>query len=676
MDLERLLRPKSIAVIGGGLWCANVIDQCRDIGFSGAIWPVHPTRTEVGGLPAFADIASLPEAPDAAFVGVNRDQTIETVRSLAERQAGGAVCFASGFREAQAETGDGESKQAALLEAAGDMPILGPNCYGFLNYLDGVALWPDVHGGMRCGQGVAIVTQSSNIALNLTMQTRGLPVGYVVTVGNQAQTGLSAVARALLRDDRVTALGLHIEGIDDLSAFQALAAEAWGLGKPIVVLKVGRSEMAKAATISHTASLAGGDAGACALLRRLGIGQVFSLQTLIETLKLLHVNGPLTSNRIASMSCSGGEASLMADTAQGTILTFPPPAAAQLDALRTVLGERVALANPLDYHTYVWNDPDAMTACFTAMMQGDMAMGCIVVDFPRSDRCAAPAWETVIVAALRTKKDTGRPMALLASLPENMPETVAARLIGQGIVPLAGMEDAIAAMSAAADIGLAAPDFTPLLIPPPMTCGQVLSEADAKAELSAAGLTVPQGLAAASLDAAAEAAARIGYPVVLKGEGFAHKTEAGAVVLGLQDADGVRRAASSMAADRFLVEEMVVDTVAELLVGVIADTAHGYVLTLAAGGILAELLDDRVSLLLPASRNVVRRALGDLRIARILDGYRGRPAANIEAILDAVMAVQSYVARSLPLEIEINPLMCGRRRAVAADALIRTGDRR
>lgn len=217
--LERLLRPRSIAVIGGGTWCRNVIAQCRKIGFTGAVWPVHPHQGTIGDLPAFARVEDLPAAPDAAFVGINRDATIAAVAALARRGAGGAVCFASGFREAQTETGGGADHQAALVRAAGAMPILGPNCYGFLNYLDGVALWPDQHGGRRADRGVAIVTQSSNIALNLTMQDRGLPLAYIVTVGNQAQHGLADVALALLADDRVTALGLHIEGIADLGAF-------------------------------------------------------------------------------------------------------------------------------------------------------------------------------------------------------------------------------------------------------------------------------------------------------------------------------------------------------------------------------------------------------------------------------------------------------------------------
>jgi len=671
--LDRLLRPRTIAVIGGGAWCANVIEQCRKIGFAGEIWPVHPGRDEVAGLAAFPDVDSLPAAPDAAFVGVNRDTTIDVVARLSTRGAGGAICFASGFREAQEETGDGDAKQAALLAAAGGMKVIGPNCYGLLNYLDGAALWPDQQGGEAVETGVAIITQSSNIALNLTMQTRGLPIAYVITAGTQAQTGLSEIGAALLRDPRVTALGLHIEGIDDLRGFEAMAATARDLGKPIVALKVGRSEQARAATISHTASLAGSDAGAQALLARLGIGRVTSLSGLLETLKLLHVAGPLASGRIASMSCSGGEASLIADMAHGSGLSFPPLGAAQAAALRAALGPKVALSNPLDYHTYIWNDGAALERTFTAMMTGDLALGIVVLDFPRADRCSAEAWQPVIHAVAGTQAATGRPMAILSSLAEAMPEDVAQTLVRLGIVPFSGLSEAIEAIDVAVRLGRRPPAPEALLLPRASARGRTWTEAEAKAALATCGLRTPRAERAMGPEAAVSAAIRLGFPVVLKGEGLAHKTEAGAVALALGSAKAVREAADAMPTDRFLVEEMITDTVAELLVGVVRDPAHGYVLTLAAGGILAELLEDRANLLLPSRPEDIRAALNTLKLARVLDGYRGAPAAHKGAIVDAVMAIQAFVAASHPCEIEINPLLCGTKGAVAADVLIITG---
>ncbi len=674
-NLTRLIRPKSIAVVGGGVWCASVIEQCRRMGFDGPVWPVHPKRAEIQGLPVHASIADLPDVPDATFIGVNRTATIDSVQALSTMGAGGAVCFASGFREAQAEMGDGDALQDRLLAAAGAMPIIGPNCYGFINYLDGALLWPDQHGGTRCDRGVALITQSSNIAINLTMQARSLPLAYVATAGNQAQTGLAEIGQALLEDPRVTALGLHIEGIGDLTAFQALADRAQALGKPIVALKVGKSVQAQSAAVSHTASLAGSDAGARALLRRLGIAQVDSLPKLLETLKLLHLAGPLSSDRIISMSCSGGEASLMADAAVGRAVTFPALDTVQHGALRAALGPMVALANPLDYHTFIWDDVPAMTTAFTAALTGDVALGCLVVDFPRTDRCSDAAWDCTITAGAAAAKASGTPLAFVATLPENMSETVAQRIMGAGLIPLSGIEEAMCAIEAAAALGRHHPSPEPVLVPGADMPARVLSEATSKAALAGHGLSVPQSrrVEAADLRAAADA---MPMPVVLKGEGFAHKTEAGAVALNLASSDAVMQAAARMNAPAYLLEEMITGAVAELLIGVLRDPAHGFVLTIAAGGVLTEILKDSASLILPTDVQDITDALDSLRIAPLLAGYRGQPGADAASIVSAIMAVQDYAIENAAhlQEVEINPLICTTTRAVAADALIRTGE--
>ena len=205
-DLTRLLRPRSIAVIGGKP-AAEVVRQNLRMGFSGALWPIHPKVDTVGGCPVFRSLADLPGVPDAVFLAVNRHATVDYVRDLAAMGAGGVVSYAAGFAETGAE---GKALQAALRAAAGTMPVLGPNCYGLINYIDGALLWPDQHGGQRVGRGVAIVTQSGNIGCNLTMQTRGLPIAYLVTMGNQAVVGLSAAVATLALDARVTAIGLHL----------------------------------------------------------------------------------------------------------------------------------------------------------------------------------------------------------------------------------------------------------------------------------------------------------------------------------------------------------------------------------------------------------------------------------------------------------------------------------
>jgi acyl-CoA synthetase (NDP forming) len=671
--LTRLFNPRSIAVIGGGAWGSEVIRQCQKIGFTGGIWVVHPTKDDVAGLVPFHKIADLPAAPDAVFIGVNRYATVDAVQALAVIGAGGAICFASGFSEAVHEVADGHDLQQALLEAAGDMPVIGPNCYGFINYLDGVALWPDQHGGVRVESGVALIAQSSNVAINLTMQTRGLPIAYVATVGNQAQTGLSEIGKTLLANPKVTALGLYLEGIDDLAGFVELAEVARRLGKPIVALKTGKSEHAQQAAISHTASLAGSDAGAAALFDRLGVGRVSSLSAFLETLKLLHVAGPLSDATVASMSCSGGEASLMADMANGRAISFPALSLAQTTVLRDTLGPIVALANPLDYHTFIWGNEDAMATTFAAMMSPQMALGVVILDFPRPDRCTSPAWDLVLNAVARAQAQTRRPIAVLSSLVENMPEDVAVDLVARGIVPLCGMAEAIEVIEVAAGVGRT--QGTGVFIPPALRPAKVLGEAEAKLALQGFGLTIPLDHIVADNSALSDAGRTVGFPLVLKGEGIAHKTEAGAVVVGISDDDALHKAAQAMPTDRFLVEQMITGVTIELLVGVVLDPAHGYVLTLATGGTWAEILGDSASLILPVDADDITQALAGLRIAAVLDGYRGAPAVNLGAIIDAVLAVQSYVIANTPIEVEINPLMCGPDRAVAADALITTGER-
>ena len=443
-ELSRLFQPKSIVVYGSS-WAENVIHQCQKMEFSGEIWPVHPHRETIGGLTCFASISELPGVPDAAFLGINRDAVIEVTRQLSETGCGGAVCFASGF----AESGEVDLQQQ-LVTAAGDMPLLGPNCYGFINYLDRSVLWPDQHGGKPIDRGVAILTQSSNLAINITMQTRGLPISYIMSVGNQASLGFSEIGMYLLSDPRVTALGLHIEGIGDVRAFEELAAKARKLSKSIVVLKVGKSAEARKAAQSHTASLAGHAQGAKSLFKRLGIAEVDRLEVLVETLKIFHLNGPLLTKNVRSLSCSGGEASLVSDLGQEYGIKFPELEKENLSELRSVLGEMVALSNPLDYHTYIWGNVEAMASAFIAMMRGHDGITIIIVDFPRDDNCDPSAWNCVIKAAKKAKNIEDKPLALVSTLPENIPEHVSFELLESNIITLHGLDTALAAISASA----------------------------------------------------------------------------------------------------------------------------------------------------------------------------------------------------------------------------------
>lgn len=690
--LTSLLRPRTIAAIGGSA-ARNVIRQCDRLGFNGEIWPVHPRHTHVEGRRAFRTVSELPGAPDSAFVAVNRDATLSAVSDLARLGCGSAVCYASGFREAD----DGAALEAELVANAAEMPIVGPNCYGLINFLDRVALWPDQHGGrpLAAGEtGVAIVTQSSNIAISLTMQQRALPIAYIVTAGNQASVGVSALALGLVDDERVSALGLHIEAFDSVAGFEALAAKARKRKIPVVVMKAGRSERGRAATLSHTASIAGSDAGALAFLRRLGFARVTGISELLETLKLLHVHGAIQGARLGVMCCSGGEASVVADRVEKTQLTLPDLAPDHAATVAAAVHPLVTVANPLDYHTFDWGNESALAATFSAFARGPFDIAAVVLDYPRGDRCRGDDWQLTQQAFERAVAASGRRGAIIATLPENLPEDTAAGLIERGIAPLSGVREALSAIECASAVGAAwlAP-FPEPLVPnraianPPA----LLDEAAAKALLEAAGVPVPAGRAVADADEAVAVAESLGDRVALKALGIAHKTEHGAVILNLAGSNEVRAAAAALLkahrrsdpptgrnpepGARLLVERHEGDTVAELIVGLHRDHFFGPMLTVGSGGSLVELMGDSVTLLLPVTREDVRAALASLRCAPILDGYRGAPPADLDAAVDAILAITRFGAENADRleELDVNPLSVRPRGqgVVALDALIR-----
>ena len=669
--LSRLFSPKSVAVVGGGVWCRSVIEQLIKIGYKGTIFPVHPFKEEILGIKSFKDLEDIPAIIDATFIGVNRNITIEVVKQLNSLNAGGAVCFASGFLEAEGDKQGSGELQKSLIEAAADMPILGPNCYGFINYLDHAALWPDQHGGTTVDKGVAILTQSSNIAINITMQTRGLPISYIMSVGNQASLGFSEIGMYLLSDPRVTALGLHIEGIGDLRAFEELTTKARKLGKPIVALKVGKSAEARRAAQSHTASLAGDAQSAKSLFKRLGIAEVDRLEVLIDTLKIFHSYGPLSSKNVRSLSCSGGEASLVSDLAQAYGIQFPKLEKENISELRSVLGEMVALSNPLDYHTYIWGDIDAMASTFIAMMRQHNGITIIIVDFPRDDNCDPSAWNCVITAAKMAKKSENKPLALVSTLSENIPEHVSFELLESNIITLHGLDTALAAISVSS-INQTVVNPKPIFLSNPTGKSILVDEYDAKKSLEKYGLKLPETEKCLQSDAHL-VSDQIGYPVVIKALGSAHKSELGEVFLNLENQKSVKEALRKISKKHVIVEKMIGDAVVELLVGIVHDPAHGMLLTVGAGGVLTEILSDTSSILLPSSKSEVLDCFNQLKISKIAKGYRGALGVDINQIIDAIMKIQDFVLdnRDKLFEIEINPLIVTTSEVIVADALIR-----
>ena len=646
--LDRLLRPKSIAVLGS-VWAENVITQCRKMAFDGEIWPVHPRKSEIGGQKAYASLADLPAVPDATFIGVNRHATLDVVKELSALGAGGAVCFASGWSEA----GEG-ALQGKLIAAAGDMPILGPNCYGFINYLDGALLWPDQHGGRRVEKGVALISQSSNILINMTMQKRALPISYAACLGNAAVVGLAELSVALLADERVTALGLYVEGIGDAPAFAALAEQARAAGKGVAVIKSGKTKAARDAATSHTAALAGGGAASSAFLAQCGAAEVNSPAELIETLKIFHLHGPQIGRRLCSLSCSGGEAALVADLVAPLELNFPPPSNEQQQRLGEILGPMVTISNPLDYHTFIWGDGLRTADVFTTMLSGYDA-GLFLIDPPRADRCDPSSYQPALDAIVSAARATGKPAFPVASLPENFDEALAEALLEQGVATLMGLETALAAIKAA-QTPAGAPGWRPVS-PLPAREILILSEIEAKTILAGAGVRVPKSVEARTIAELAGRAQSLSPPLALKGLGFAHKTEAGAVRLNLATLEGQ---ADMPGAVGYLAEEMVTDAVAEMLIGLRRDPVYGATMTIGIGGISAELLADTVTLVLPVSEAEILAAMQRLRLWPLLDGYRGRARADSASVAAIAARLAALMLEEEVLEeIEINPLMVG-----------------
>ncbi len=695
--LDRLLRPRSLAFVGGAA-AELSIEACRSFGFVGEMWAVNPRR-ELGGLPTVASASELPAGIDAAFVGVDRHASIDVVGRLAANGTGAAVCHASGF----AETGEaGAALQHELVAAAAGMPVLGPNCYGLLSALTGAALWPDVHGLTRRERGVALLSQSGNIAVNLTMQRRGLDVAWVVTLGNQADVGVSEAFEAVVADGAATGVGLCIEGLDDVDRFAAAAAVAKRRGLPVVALKLGASKSSGAIAVTHTASLVGDDAAYGALFDELGIRRARTIPELLDILGVLCTLGPLDGNRLVSLSCSGGEAALVADRSQGRNLRFPPFTPEHAARVASALDGRVAVTNPLDYHTFIWGEEARLAACFGAALSaaGDEAgpaagrasgerserapeapfdAALLVLDFPAEGLDRSRWWPTLRAFAAACDA-SGTAGVLAASLAENLPSGARARAAELGVAACGDIDTALAALEAASAWGHRTGSHQlPLLAPArdPGLGATVLVEHEAKPRLAAAGIVVPEGRRVVPEEAAA-AADRIGCPVVVKASGPAHKTDDGAVVVGLTDTEAVAAAAHRLAAagdGTVIVESAVTDVVAELLVSVRSSPPVGMLLTLGAGGTLAELLDDTASLLLPATESRILEALRGLRLWALLAGYRGRPAGAVDAVVDAVSALSALVRddRSI-VEVEINPLLVTSQAAVAADALMVVAD--
>jgi acetyl-CoA synthetase len=677
-NLSRLISPKSIAVIGNR--GANfAIRESKKLGYNHKIWAIHPTLDFLEGIKCYKDIKDLPEAPDATFIAVNAESAIAIVADLKSIGGGGAVLYASGFGELGEK---GIKRNQRLEEAADGMPLIGPNCYGFINSLDGVALWPDVHGCEPVSSGVAIITQSGNIGLNITMQSIGLSIAYMFTLGNQTNTNIADIIHAMLDDNRVSAIGLHIEGISDIKSFDVAARRALDKKIPIVAIKSGRTDVSAKIALSHTSSMTGLDQLFNVFFERLGIARVDTVPEFLETLKLLSILGTIDHNGVASMSCSGGEAGMMADLIDGLDITFPSLNELHKDRVKLALNDYVEVDNPLDYHTFIWGDRKRTSKCFKQMISGNFAATMLLLDWPRTQESEQKDWDLTLLALSDAISGTREKTIVLASIADCMPKRIIKECQKYGIAPMIGLDICLKALNHSYRIGLAFQKSSMQSIEILRSLSHpskisTLTEFEGKKLLKKYGIPVPDGKIISSTSEALIAAEKIHYPITLKVSDveLVHKTELGAVMLNINDPLALEKACQDLfkIGSSLLIEKMVQDSVAELIIGVGLDPIFGKYIIIGSGGILVELFKESIPLLFPVNREDVSLALSKLKAFPLINGYRGNPQGDVEMIIDCVMATVKLVSENDIDELDINPLLVLKRGSgvIAVDTLIK-----
>jgi len=814
--LKRLLAPRSIALVGGA-WADAVANASQAIGYSGEIWRVHPKRMSSAQTRYYRSIDELPGSPDATFVAAPNTEVPNIAAALVRRDAGGFVCFAAGFSETA--TDQGYQLTQDLVAQAGDLPFFGPNCYGLINFFDGAALWPDQVVGGRRERGVALICQSGTIALNLLFNQRSLPIGYVLTVGNQTRLTVEDMIELLTEDERVTAFGLYVEGVKDTERFARAVAKARSARKPIAMVKAGRTEAAARAARSHTGSLAGADTVFDAFCRQAGIARCDSLATLCETLKIFHVGGPLPGRKVLVLGASGGDMAMTADASRDLGLTFAPIPEGTVDNLRETLTDKVTIANPFDFHTHIWFDRPALRSMFSVVQRAGYDAVGFMLDCPPADKADPASYVAAIEEFIAAVPGAPTRAAVISSLPESLSAETREMCLAAGVVPLQGQRQALEALDLAGAVGeaWAAGAHVELLRPaaraqgaraspadgaeasrasdagashpsgaraspaggaeisrasgagashpsgaraspaggaeasrasgagashpsgaqaspadgaeasrasdagashpsgaraspadgaeasrasgtgashpsgaatspaeragasrPHAPAGRTLAEHEGKTALAAFGVPIPRATVTSPQDAA-EAAQAIGFPVVIKAASAAleHKSDVGGVILNIRTPAEAAAAAQRLAplSNTLLVEEMITDGVAEMLIGMTVDPQFGQVLVIGAGGVLTELLRDTATLLPPFTVPSIESALKKLTVNKLLSGFRGRPAADVGALVETALACLRYAEANASrlLELDINPVIVrtAGRGAVAVDALIR-----
>ncbi len=672
--ITRLLKPRSVAVIGASAdvtkTAGRPVSYLVKHGFTGKIFPVNPKASEICGLSCYPDLASLPEVPDVGIVLLGAERAQQAVRELAQLGCGAAIVLASGYTEVGE---DGARRQQQLIEAAGSMRILGPNTIGLVNITDGVVLSPS--GALEMDHfpsgAVGVVSQSGGILGSLLSRAaaRGIGLSKLISTSNEVDLELADFIDWLVDDPATKVIALYVETVRDTERFRAAALRAACAGKSVVAFKIGRSEAGAKAAVSHTGALAGTDRMYDALFRQVGVIRADRFDDLLDIPAALAAGRTLRGKRVAILTSTGGAGTLVSDELGMAGFDTPVPDAATAQALRALqTGDQAALdRNPIDV-TLAGLKPDLLRGAISSLLRSPTYDALVVI--VGSSALAMP--ELMANAIKSCLPDSDKP--IIAYVSPHAPH-IAALLTQSGVPAFSAPESCASALGAMFHAGdWVAPDPAPSVGATP-TIGEIprgsLDEAQAKRLFAACGIPGAREIVVTNSDQAVTAARELGDHVVLKvlSSEILHKSDVGGVAVGLSSAHiGQRlidmtaavKAGTGVMPARFLVQEMVTGGT-EMILGMHRD-ALGTAILLGMGGVTAELLKDTTMRLLPAVGGLSRRdALGmaqDLKTWPLLNGYRGRAQADVEALVGAVVAFSQMVATfgDKLLEAEINPL--------------------
>jgi acyl-CoA synthetase (NDP forming) len=674
-----MLEARSVALVGAsarpGSLGARMIAEVTRSPARPRTYLVNPRYAEIGGVPCLPDLASVPEPVDLALLAVPDSALEAQVSAAARNLARSVVIFGNAF-DPPGRTGL-RSRLAAAARDSG-LALCGAGCMGFVNVVRGLRAIGYIEPDPLPAGPVALVTHSGSVFSTLLRARRGFGFTVAVSSGQELVTTAADYARYALQLAETRVLALVLEAIRDGDGLRQVLAAALAADVPVVLLSVGASEAGKALVSAHSGALAAADGAWEALAAAYGLHRVRDLAELADTLELFAAGRRAAAGPgIATVHDSGLERAHVADLAAEAGLPFAPLAAATAGRLAAVLDPGLARANPLDVWGTGRDTEPLFTECLSALAADPaVAAVALAVDLvPELD--GDESYQRAVLAAAAA---TAKPVAVLAGLPAAVDQAAAARLRAAGVPVLEGTRTGLLALRHLLDHACP-PEPPPAPEPPGATAGRWRHRLAAGGTelfglLGDYGIPVVRARAAASRAAALAAADEIGYPVVVKTDepGIAHKSDVGGVRLGLAGPAAAGAAYDDLAA-RLGPRVLVCETArpgTELALGLIRDPAVGPLLVIAAGGTFVEIFSERVVLLAPVTRAAALAAVRRLRIAPVLAGSRGQPAADLGAIADAITAL-SRLACDLGDAIDaldINPLICGPTGAVAADALL------